>query len=141
MPETDEREIRPSLVAKEEAEARLADATVTKELAEAGRFEAERHKFEVDAASAEIQYRTSQRGEAEILQGDKFYHMYQYLEPVSASSVRTCMSQLSLWHRMDAGCDIEISFNSPGGEIISGMALFDYIQELRNSGHQKKPHE
>ena len=36
---------------------------------------------------------------------------------------------------MDPGVDIEISFNSPGGEIISGMAMFDFIQELRGKGH------
>lgn len=135
MAEIDDKEIRPSLVAKEEAQARLADATVTKELAEAGRFNAERIKFELDVASAEISYRTSKRGEDELMQGDKFHHMYQFLEPVSQNSVKTCMAQLSLWHRMDPGAEIEISFNSPGGEIISGMALFDFIQEIKSKGH------
>ena len=29
-----------------------------------------------------------------------------------------------------------IVFNSPGGEVTEGLALFDFIQELRSRGHE-----
>ena len=38
--------------------------------------------------------------------------------------------------RMDPKCDIEIVFSSPGGSIIDGFELFDFIQELRAKGHK-----
>ena len=34
------------------------------------------------------------------------------------------------------GCDITITFNSPGGSVIDGMALFDYIRFLQGQGHK-----
>jgi ATP-dependent Clp endopeptidase proteolytic subunit ClpP len=46
------------------------------------------------------------------------------------------MRRLAIWHRLEPGSDIEIIFTSPGGDVISGLALFDYIQELRASGHK-----
>jgi ATP-dependent Clp protease protease subunit len=45
------------------------------------------------------------------------------------------MKKLTEWHRLDPKCDIEIIFSSPGGSIIDGFELFDYIQHLRNCGH------
>ena len=41
------------------------------------------------------------------------------------------MSKLTQWHRENPKCDIEIIFSSPGGSIIDGFELFDFIQELR----------
>ena len=46
------------------------------------------------------------------------------------------MSKLTQWHRKDPKCDIEIIFSSPGGSIIDGFELFDFIQHLRNEGHK-----
>jgi ATP-dependent Clp protease protease subunit len=46
------------------------------------------------------------------------------------------MSKLTEWHRRDPKCDIDIVFSSPGGSIIDGFELFDFIQELRAKGHK-----
>ncbi len=62
--------------------------------------------------------------------------MYAFNDPVSSSSVGACISQLNIWTRTDPGCDIEIIFNSPGGGVIDGMALYDYLQTLRRAGHK-----
>jgi len=49
------------------------------------------------------------------------------------------MAQLTEWIRetppdgKPAG--LEIVFNSPGGTIVDGLALFDYIQLVRAAGH------
>jgi ATP-dependent Clp protease protease subunit len=45
------------------------------------------------------------------------------------------MKKLTQWSRLDPKCDIEIIFSSPGGSIIDGFELFDFIQDLRNNGH------
>ncbi len=47
-----------------------------------------------------------------------------------------CISQPNIWTRTDPGCDIEIIFNWPGGGVIDGMALYDYLQALRRAGHK-----
>ena len=46
------------------------------------------------------------------------------------------MSTLTGWHRRDDKSDIEIIFSSPGGSIIDGFELFDFLQDLRNKGHK-----
>lgn len=46
------------------------------------------------------------------------------------------MKQLNVWRRNDPGCEIELVITSPGGSVISGMALYDYIQTLRREGHK-----
>jgi ATP-dependent Clp protease protease subunit len=45
------------------------------------------------------------------------------------------MERLAYWSRTEPGCAIELIFTSPGGSVIDGMALFDFIQQLRRAGH------
>lgn len=115
------------------------------------RQEAELKKLEADAkvrkTEAEIliqqealrqaRYATSQmeRAEKELLADDKYNHTFYFNTPVGESSVRSCMQRLSYWDRLDPKCSMEIVFNSPGGSVIDGLALFDYIQELKRGGH------
>ena len=67
---------------------------------------------------------------------DLYHHVYRFVGEVSAGSVKTCMDELILWSRLDPGCDIEIIFQSPGGDTVAGMALWDVLQDLRAHGHK-----
>lgn len=66
---------------------------------------------------------------------DSKNYLYRFNTKVSADSVRECMETLTEWHRLDPECDIEIIFSSPGGSIIDGFELFDFLQDLRYKGH------
>lgn len=85
-----------------------------------GEFEAER----------EIEKRRSE------LAAHKYHHVYFFKGSVDDSSATKCMDQLTEWMRNDPGEDIEIVFNSPGGGITAGMALWDHIQMVRSAGHK-----
>lgn len=89
-------------------------------------------------ALMQARYATKQmeRTEAEIAADDKFNHTYYFNTSVGDTSTRALMQRLSYWSRTDPGCDIEIVFNSPGGSVIDGLALFDFIQEIRRKGHK-----
>tara|TARA_Y100000389_G_C17469866_1_gene529359 strand:- start:6710 stop:7522 length:813 start_codon:yes stop_codon:yes gene_type:complete len=65
---------------------------------------------------------------------DKNY-LYRFNDKVSSGSVKMCMEILTEWHRLDPKCAIEIIFSSPGGSIIDGFELFDFLQDLRYQGH------
>ena len=67
---------------------------------------------------------------------DEENNVYRFSKDVSHHSVGSCMSKLTEWHRADPKCDIEIIFSSPGGSIIDGFELFDFIQDLRQKGHK-----
>ena len=55
---------------------------------------------------------------------------------VGKDTVQPCMDRLNSWDVMDPGCEMTIIFNSPGGAVIDGMALFDYIRFMRGKGHR-----
>src|SRR5512146_833373 len=63
------------------------------------------------------------------------YCVYRFHEHVEAGSVTDCMNTLTVWDRMHPEKDMEIIFNSPGGSVIDGFELFDFIQELKRKGH------
>jgi len=91
---------------------------------------------EAAALKAEVEAHTAWRKQQKELYTDEENHLYRFNRDVNSSSVGACMAKLSLWHREDPKCDIEIIFSSPGGSIIDGFELFDFIQELRSSGHK-----
>ena len=104
--------------------------------AEAEHAEAEAQIARAQAVAAEIGQRDLERKEVDYLAGNKFHRVYAFNDPVASSSVGACISQLNIWTRTDPGCDIEIIFNSPGGGVIDGMALYDYFQALRRAGQR-----
>ena len=126
----DPREQRESLSVKEYAEARKADA-------EAARYAAEARYHTALAEQEELKLRGERREEEERLLGDKYYHLYTFGGEIGENSVNTCIRQLTNWVRKagTAPLKIEIIFHSPGGEVIAGMALFDFIRSLRSQGH------
>jgi ATP-dependent Clp protease protease subunit len=71
-----------------------------------------------------------------ILSSNEYYRIYNFSGIVSDKSAAACMFQLQEWHRLWPGADMEIVFTSPGGSIIDGMALYDFIQQIRRQGHK-----
>lgn len=123
-------------VAKAKAEAVAALAEAAKSDAEARKYSAEALRAEYFSESDAIELQRTQELRKRELAQDEYHHVYQFLGKVSESSVATCVRELGFWNRSDPKCDIEIILNSPGGEVIAGMALFDYLQFLRGKGHK-----
>lgn len=67
---------------------------------------------------------------------DLYNKIYYFTKDVNQATVASCVDRLTYWSRTSPGCDIEIVFNSPGGSVIDGMALFDFIQTIRRKGHK-----
>lgn len=88
------------------------------------------------AAVQEIQADQAAESERERKANDKYNFIYKFNSEVSATSVTACMDQLTKWERLHPGQGIEIIFNSPGGGVIEGMALFDYLKALERKGHK-----
>jgi ATP-dependent Clp endopeptidase proteolytic subunit ClpP len=129
----------PELVA---AKVSALDAEAKKYAAEAAKFKQEGAEAaanarlknaEAEESEIELEVRKEKR---EIEKTDnRYFHFYPFNDNVSGTSVKSCIDQLTKWMRLEPGCDIEIQFNSPGGEVIAGLALFDFIQTVRAAGH------
>ena len=121
--------------AKAEAEARKAKAEATKTEHEAREAKIEAEEAEYALKKVAVQYERDMEKRKRELAANSYHHIYIFNEPVKDSSVEKCIEELNFWHRDAPGCDIEVVFFSPGGSVIDGMNLFDYLQHLRNEGH------
>lgn len=106
-----------------------AEVALRKTLAEAESEEARGVVLKIDAES-------KQRTIARELAKDEHYRIYVFDTAVGSQSVTNCIHKLAEWSRLDPACEINIVFNSPGGSVIDGMALYDYLASLRLQGHK-----
>jgi ATP-dependent Clp endopeptidase proteolytic subunit ClpP len=126
-------------------------ADCTRMLAEAAKFEAEAEHFRAQAREAAARA-TSAEAEARVTEleashkerqrrendaADVHHYVYRFTGGVDKSSVEKAMSKLTEWHRLaPEGQGFEVIFFSPGGDVISGMALFDHLRWLSSQGHE-----
>ena len=115
-------------IKKIEADTNASNAEARKTIAEA-------KEAEYKAKEASLRYKRTERDHRIRWAEDIENHLYRFNGAVSSESIEECMQKLTHWSRIDPGCDIEIVFSSPGGSIIPGFELFDFIQTLRASGH------
>ena len=97
-------------------------------------LEAQRHIQELEYSKlklVEARYVTQEKGARSDRQ-----RRYMFFGGVGANSVSECIGELQHWHRQDPTCDIELVLNSPGGEVLHGLALFDDLIALRAAGHK-----
>ena len=66
--------------------------------------------------------------------------VYTLGDVIGSNLARHCIETLGIWSRLDPKCGIEIILNSPGGDALPGLALFDFIGELRRRGHSITTH-
>lgn len=138
-PQNDERQrLMAALARKADAETAKAVAEAEKLQAETRKAEAEGRKASAEADVANVSSRRSLREEEELLTKDEYHRTYHFTQQVSEQSVNSCMARLDVWRRQKpSGKEpIEVVFTSPGGSIIDGMVLFDYLQMLRREGYQ-----
>jgi ATP-dependent Clp endopeptidase proteolytic subunit ClpP len=119
-----------------EADLKLKEAEVAFKLAETEKIQAETSKAIFEAHEAELLYKESKIQHDRKLSEDESNHLYRFDGDVSKQSVLRCMKKLTEWSRLDTKCDMEIVFSSPGGSIVDGFELFDFIQDLRTKKHK-----
>lgn len=121
-------------------EGELARLDVLRAKAECERAAARKLDVEAEMGRAALEQAhillaKAQRVEKAELATNRYHHVYLFDGIVNGSTVEKCIDQLTQWMRNDSGCPIEIIFSSPGGEVMQGMALFDFIQRVRRAGH------
>lgn len=96
---------------------------------------------------AEIEYLNAQK-EVEVLKARNYSReinmveagadgarIFTFYAPIMEGAVSKCMVDLGNWSRRFPGQDITVVFNSPGGSVTDGFALYDFLSELKRRGH------
>lgn len=63
------------------------------------------------------------------------HRVYTFYGGVNASTISAAMADLGVWSREMPGEPLTVIFNSPGGFVDDGLALYDYLLHLRSIGH------
>lgn len=104
--------------------------------AEIRQLNAETAKNNAEAAAAEFIAAKLEREDLyERAAADQAGH-YSFIGAVTNDSVKSCMRELAVWSRREPECNITILFNSPGGSVTDGLALYDFLDELKFQGHK-----
>tara|TARA_Y100001973_G_C5185368_1_gene327493 strand:- start:675 stop:1466 length:792 start_codon:yes stop_codon:yes gene_type:complete len=119
-----------------EIDLKIKQAELDQKLAEIEKTKAETEKVQSESGKAYLEYEKALGSRNKDIYTDEENNVYRFSKDVSHHSVQACMTKLTEWHRADPKCHIEIIFSSPGGSIIDGFELFDFIQDLRNQGHK-----
>lgn len=135
MSEATDPQLLDATRAKLAAEAAAATAQAELHAANARKSNAEAMNSELSGELMKIEVEDARRKEAKEAAADDRHHVYQFGDAVTSASVKACIAALSRWHRLDPGCPIELVFNSPGGSVIDGFALWDYLALLKREGH------
>lgn len=61
--------------------------------------------------------------------------VYHFFESVDTPTVESCIDVTMEWSRKYPGAAMTIVFNSPGGDVLDGLALYDHLFWLRSQGH------
>ena len=121
--------VHKALAAKYGAEADRATAEANKSQAEA-----ELNQLAVELTTFDLE--SKRRMEESVLALDEFHHVFRFHAPVTDSSVEKIMDRFTHWHRIsDEPLNVKLQIYSPGGGIVSGNALFDFLQEWKGYGH------
>lgn len=125
------------------ASIRLTELTELRAQKTALEIEKLRHEVAIEAARAkvaEIDQLVAEEQEADRLVRPANTGKINFFAPISSANVDKVIEALEHWEARDdlsgnGRRDITLTFNSQGGSVTDGLALFDTIQRLRRKGH------
>lgn len=103
--------------------------------AEREKLQAEKKLLDLRVKRAEIDLRTARSREEDWQAASNQHRIYNFFGAIDRVKAADCLETMAYWSRRDPGCEITIVWNSPGGSVIDGLALYDELLALRESGH------
>lgn len=116
-----------ALIAQVQSEEKLNGILYEKGIAEVAVRQEQARINAVQANAAELEWEQVRASEYE-------HRIYAFDGPVRGDSVQHAIVTLGQWQRRKPDMPITIVFNSPGGNVFNGLALYDYIKELQIQG-------
>lgn len=96
--------------------------------------EVEIRKLTAEADRHEIEARRSARDEEAWNASADEHKIYHFFGGTDSSNCIAAMDIIGNWSRRGGDQDFTIVFNSPGGSVIHGLALYDFLEEVKNKG-------
>lgn len=98
-------------------------------------LERELETSQLNLEQLRINLRSARRNEESALSSNNEAMVFTFSGAVSKESVANAINTLDEWSRRKPKSRIKIILTSPGGDILHGLSLYDFIQALRSRGH------
>lgn len=124
---------------KHDWDRRLFELNLEKSGAELSRFKAEVESFVLVNEGTRMNVEREREKREIERASDHFFYCYYLDHDISEESVRRCMAKLQTWRRSapeGKKIEIELVINSRGGDVVSGLALYDFLESIKRSGHR-----
>jgi ATP-dependent Clp endopeptidase proteolytic subunit ClpP len=97
--------------------------------------ELELAKIEAEIASIDAEREMTERRLVESDCSDSANRVYRFTSAVGQKSVLDCIRNMQSWSRQYPGKPMTLVIDSPGGSVLDGLHLFDFLLSLRAQGH------
>jgi ATP-dependent Clp protease, protease subunit len=94
----------------------------------------ELQKLELEVAELRIEIADRERLSRQAAVSSHAARVYPFVGEVTSSSAKYAIERITEWYRDDPEAPIEIVFNSPGGSVFAGLALYDYLRMISDAG-------
>lgn len=95
-------------------------------------------KAEMEVETLQLSLQAARRTEQTASSVASEAMVFTFADQVNGESVKVAISTLDEWSRRQPGKPITLLLTSPGGSILHGLALFDFLLTLRHRGHRLK---
>lgn len=130
-----DRLLKLAQAAKFNAEADKFSAEASKNQYEAVRSAAEARAAEAAAMQVEIATEREQWKRQVELSADTHRSCYRLFGSINEGTVAKAMDSLTIWRRLNPDATtLKFVINSPGGSVVDGVALFDCLRSVSQSG-------
>jgi ATP-dependent Clp endopeptidase proteolytic subunit ClpP len=118
-----------------ESESERIELEVAKARVERAGLQYVTEKQELDAERARIEMERLRKEERVTAAQAENALIYAFYKDVFEDSVAEAVRTLDEWSRRYPSQPIEVQLTSPGGSVLDGLALFDFLRSLSARGH------
>lgn len=111
----------------------LVEAKIQFYRSQAKLFDRQAHKEDYISKQHEFAADEARRLHETIEHSNEQNRVYDYLGPIDERSTEQCIQNVSRWKRQSKE-PITIRISSPGGSVIAGLALYDFLEGVKASG-------
>jgi ATP-dependent Clp protease protease subunit len=104
-------------------------------LLEAQRIFAETELFEAQKNVESLKAALVQRELDQMNAKPEDSRIFTIYGPITYDTVAHCMYEMDAWSRRFPGEEMTLIINTPGGSMVDGFALYDFLEELKTRGH------
>ena len=92
--------------------------------------------LELEGNLKEIELAQAKRNEEILLASQERAGRFNLVGVIMEHTVHELMVRLENWSQRNPGATVEIVLNSPGGSVLDGLALVDYLTLMQSRGHK-----